>query len=318
MLENLRRLGVTISMDDFGTGFSSLGYLRTFPFDKLKIDQSFVQSLGPDRRSHKIISAIASLGQSFGMTTVAEGVETAAQYEVVAQEGCSEVQGKIYSMPMTADEHSFVYRGSEKRGRAVGKRRGFDAADCVRRCRETAESHAACVLRRGVRRPAPATVYHAYILYANNMLNRAIWRNEANSSESSGFPRLSADFFPSILIFLVDSERRQAPQRPPLPLDLTAAPFHPSKSPQRRSQLAITKSEMGAVISPRLLSAAMRKVSAALKSEEGAPATLGRSDKTCGPIGRSYGGAVNNGCRGMRRSKQDPLPLAQRDLRPPR
>ena len=103
-LENLRRLGVTISMDDFGTGFSSLGYLRTFPFDKLKIDQSFVQSLGSDRRSHKIISAIASLGQSFGMTTVAEGVETAAQYEVVAQEGCSEVQGKIYSMPMTADE----------------------------------------------------------------------------------------------------------------------------------------------------------------------------------------------------------------------
>ena len=139
---------------------------------------------------------------------------------------------------------------ARRRPSRVSKRGGAD----LRRCRETTELHAACGLRRGVRRPAPATVYHAHILYPNNMLNSTFWRNEANSSESSGFPRFSADFFPTVLIFLVDFERRQAPQRPPLPLDLTAAPFHRSKSPQRRSQLAITTSEMDAVISPRLLS----------------------------------------------------------------
>ena len=124
----------------------------------------------------------------------------------------------------------------------------------IRRCRETTELHAAGVLLRGVRRPAPATVYHTYILYVLQMYNRAICRNEANSSELSGFPGLSAEFFPTILIFHVDSERRQAAQRPHPP-DLTAAPFHPSKSPQGRSQLAITSGEIGAVISLRLLTA---------------------------------------------------------------
>jgi len=103
-LEALREIGATISMDDFGTGFSSLSYLRTFPFDKIKIDQSFVQSLGDDKRSLDIITAIAGLGKSFGMKTVAEGVETVAQYTAIAEQGCTEVQGRFYSMPMDADE----------------------------------------------------------------------------------------------------------------------------------------------------------------------------------------------------------------------
>ena len=105
-LEALREIGATISMDDFGTGFSSLSYLRTFPFDKIKIDQSFVQSLGDDKRSLDIITAIAGLGKSFGMKTVAEGVETVAQYAAIAEQGCTEVQGRFYSMPMTPDDVS--------------------------------------------------------------------------------------------------------------------------------------------------------------------------------------------------------------------
>jgi diguanylate cyclase (GGDEF)-like protein len=104
ILENLRAIGVTICMDDFGTGFSSLSYLRTFPFDKLKIDQSFVQSLSTDKRSVDIVSAISGLGRSFGMRTVAEGVETDAQYQMVANQGCTEVQGFYYSVPLTAED----------------------------------------------------------------------------------------------------------------------------------------------------------------------------------------------------------------------
>ena len=103
-LENLHELGVTISMDDFGTGFSSLSYLRTFQFDKLKIDQSFVHNLSSDKRSIDIVSAIAGLGRSFGMKTVAEGVETEAEFTIVAEQGCTEVQGDYYSMPLAAED----------------------------------------------------------------------------------------------------------------------------------------------------------------------------------------------------------------------
>ena len=103
-LENLRELGVKISMDDFGTGYSSLSYLRNFPFDKIKIDQSFVRSLSQDGRSMTIVSAIAGLGQSFGITTVAEGVETEDQIECLTMKGCTELQGRYYSMPVPPNE----------------------------------------------------------------------------------------------------------------------------------------------------------------------------------------------------------------------
>jgi EAL domain-containing protein (putative c-di-GMP-specific phosphodiesterase class I) len=97
ILRQLRELGVRISMDDFGTGFSSLSYLRNFPFDKIKIDQSFIRNLVEDQRSQTIVSAIAGLGQSFGMTTTAEGVETQEQMACLISKGCTEVQGFYYS-----------------------------------------------------------------------------------------------------------------------------------------------------------------------------------------------------------------------------
>jgi diguanylate cyclase (GGDEF)-like protein len=113
-LEALREIGATISMDDFGTGFSSLSYLRTFPFDKIKIDQSFIQSLADDKRSLDIITAIAGLGRSFGMKTVAEGVETALQYAAIAEQGCTEVQGRYYAMPMTPEDVTDLLRSQPK------------------------------------------------------------------------------------------------------------------------------------------------------------------------------------------------------------
>jgi diguanylate cyclase (GGDEF)-like protein len=104
ILNQLRALGVRISMDDFGTGYSSIGYLRSFPFDKIKIDRSFVRDLLVDEGSLAIVRAIAGLGISFGMTTTAEGVETEEQMQCLNLEGCSEVQGYLYSKPVPRDE----------------------------------------------------------------------------------------------------------------------------------------------------------------------------------------------------------------------
>jgi len=103
-LHRLRELGVRVSMDDFGTGYSSLSYLRSFPFDKIKIDRSFISDLSGKRDGEAIIRAIAGLGKSLGMTTVAEGVETADQMERIRAEGCTDVQGYLISKPVSASE----------------------------------------------------------------------------------------------------------------------------------------------------------------------------------------------------------------------
>jgi diguanylate cyclase (GGDEF)-like protein/PAS domain S-box-containing protein len=96
-LHQLRELGVRISMDDFGTGYSSLSYLRSFPFDKIKIDRSFIRDL-PDRADCiAIVRAISGLARSLGISTTAEGVETAAQLAQLDAEGCTEVQGFLFS-----------------------------------------------------------------------------------------------------------------------------------------------------------------------------------------------------------------------------
>jgi EAL domain-containing protein (putative c-di-GMP-specific phosphodiesterase class I) len=104
ILNQLRELGVRISLDDFGTGYSSLSYLRSFRFDKLKIDQSFIRDLSDQDDSRAIVRAIAALGSSFGMTTTAEGVETAEQLRCLRLEGCTEIQGYLVSQPRPAAE----------------------------------------------------------------------------------------------------------------------------------------------------------------------------------------------------------------------
>jgi diguanylate cyclase (GGDEF)-like protein/PAS domain S-box-containing protein len=104
ILHQLRNLGVRISMDDFGTGYSSLSYLRSFPFDKIKIDQSFVRDLDKNKDAIAIIHAVSGLGASLGMTTTVEGVETKEQLELVRAEGCTEVQGYLFSRPQPASE----------------------------------------------------------------------------------------------------------------------------------------------------------------------------------------------------------------------
>jgi EAL domain-containing protein (putative c-di-GMP-specific phosphodiesterase class I) len=103
-LTSLRDLGVGISMDDFGTGYSSLSYLRRFPFDKIKIDRSFIRDLSEEPDSIAIIRAVAGLGSSLGIATTAEGVETEAQLQRLREEGCTEVQGYLFSKPIPADQ----------------------------------------------------------------------------------------------------------------------------------------------------------------------------------------------------------------------
>ncbi len=102
VLHDLRAMGVRISMDDFGTGYSSLSYLRSFPFDKIKIDRSFMADLTTRKDSQAIIQAIIGLGKSLGMTTTTEGVETEEQLSLVRQHGATEVQGFLFSPPLTS------------------------------------------------------------------------------------------------------------------------------------------------------------------------------------------------------------------------
>jgi diguanylate cyclase (GGDEF)-like protein len=104
VLHELRGFGVRISLDDFGTGYSSLSYLRSFPFDKIKIDRSFVTELATRDDSMAIVRAVTGLGKSLGIVTTAEGVETEAQFELLRREGCTQVQGYLFSQPRPAAE----------------------------------------------------------------------------------------------------------------------------------------------------------------------------------------------------------------------
>ena len=116
MLHQLRALGTRIAMDDFGTGYSSLSYLRSFPFDKIKIDQCFIRDLSRREESIHVVRAVQILCDGLGMTTTAEGVETEEQFDKLRAEGCTEVQGYLFSPPRPAAEiGSIVERVGRRR-----------------------------------------------------------------------------------------------------------------------------------------------------------------------------------------------------------
>lgn len=103
ILNQLRDIGVRIALDDFGTGYSSLGYLKSFSFDKVKIDRSFLKNI-EQAKEMIVLKAVTELGNSLGMSTVAEGVETSAQLEKVREHGCTEVQGYYFSRPLPIEQ----------------------------------------------------------------------------------------------------------------------------------------------------------------------------------------------------------------------
>ena len=98
-MRQLKGLGVTIVMDDFGTGYSSLSNLRSFPFDKIKIDRSFIAAMKQDENAHSIVRAIIGLGRSLDLPVTAEGIETDSQYRMVVDEGCAQAQGYLFGKP---------------------------------------------------------------------------------------------------------------------------------------------------------------------------------------------------------------------------
>jgi diguanylate cyclase (GGDEF)-like protein len=102
-LRRLRELGIRVALDDFGTGYSSLAHLRAFPFDKIKIDGSFVRDAVERPDCAAVVRAVAELGKRLGVTTVAEGVETHAQLHRIREEGCTEVQGYLFGRPMPSE-----------------------------------------------------------------------------------------------------------------------------------------------------------------------------------------------------------------------
>ena len=120
MLYRLRELGVRIAMDDFGTGYSSLAYLQSFPFDRIKIDRSFIRDIAESNGSINIVRAVAALAKGLGMETTAEGVETNEQRETLKTEGCTEMQGFLFSRARPADELERLFFQHEVQADGVG------------------------------------------------------------------------------------------------------------------------------------------------------------------------------------------------------
>jgi diguanylate cyclase (GGDEF)-like protein len=114
LLHSLRTLGVRIALDDFGTGYSSLSYLQSFPFDKLKIDRSFIHNLLTRDGASAIVRAISELAQALGIETTAEGVEETAQLMELRSHGCSSVQGFLFAEPMLASDVEKLFGDGEE------------------------------------------------------------------------------------------------------------------------------------------------------------------------------------------------------------
>lgn len=106
ILRELDRAGIRLSVDDFGTGYSALSYLKSYPFDTLKIDKSFIQDVMKEPEDASLVRAIINMAHSLGLTIIAEGVEKESQTNFLKQEGCDFAQGYFYSRPLPAGEFS--------------------------------------------------------------------------------------------------------------------------------------------------------------------------------------------------------------------
>ena len=103
-MERLKHIGIELALDDFGTGYSSLSYLTAFPFDKIKIDKSFIRNLSHQPRSSAIISSIVTLARGLDMSVTAEGVETTEEFERLKELGVNFAQGYLFGRPLPVDQ----------------------------------------------------------------------------------------------------------------------------------------------------------------------------------------------------------------------
>ena len=104
ILTTLKQKGYGIHIDDFGIGYSSLNYLREFPFDAIKLDRSFIIGITSNERDLSIVKSIVSLAKAFSLSVVAEGVESKEQFDLIDSMGCEEFQGYLYSKPLSRDD----------------------------------------------------------------------------------------------------------------------------------------------------------------------------------------------------------------------
>jgi EAL domain-containing protein (putative c-di-GMP-specific phosphodiesterase class I) len=116
VLHQLRDLGVHIALDDFGTGYSSLSYLQRFPFDKIKIDRSFIRDITESGGSSSIVRAVVNIAAEQNMVTTAEGVETEQQLDLLRKLGCNQMQGFLFSAARPAEVIRGMLRGKQRRG----------------------------------------------------------------------------------------------------------------------------------------------------------------------------------------------------------
>ena len=113
-LNKIKKMGITIAVDDFGSGYSSLNYLKRLPVDVLKIDRSFIADIESDPSDSAIVAGIIGLAKSLGMKTVAEGVETEEQRKILQNLGCDNYQGYLYSKPLPAKLFARKFLSREK------------------------------------------------------------------------------------------------------------------------------------------------------------------------------------------------------------
>jgi EAL domain-containing protein (putative c-di-GMP-specific phosphodiesterase class I) len=114
ILGQLRDLGVRIALDDFGTGYSSLSYLHRFPFDKIKIDRSFVEKMGDELASSEVVSAMIGLGRGLGLTVIAEGIEGREQESGLKDKGCEQGQGYLFGRAVSAEDTYALFAASDQ------------------------------------------------------------------------------------------------------------------------------------------------------------------------------------------------------------
>jgi EAL domain-containing protein (putative c-di-GMP-specific phosphodiesterase class I) len=121
-LQHLHDVGISVAIDDFGTGFSSLKTLRSFPFDRIKIDRSFVRNLVTDSEDAAIVKSVLALGRAMGLRAVAEGVETREQHAVLRKLGCSYVQGYLIGRPLPIDAYAHIIGRNASAARQNGSK----------------------------------------------------------------------------------------------------------------------------------------------------------------------------------------------------